>query len=270
MTLRQFLDYSIIRDLAGGGMAHLYVARDAGQNRVIVRVLREQYVRDRRIHKNFLYSAEILARLQHPNIVRLIKCGRDGRTPYMVLEYIESRNLRDLILHRDDLLAHNVLSLMRQMAPALAYIHNSGYLHLDFKPENLLVQEDGKVVLVDFDLVMVRKPKPVRIRQEPAGTPSYIAPEIFTQRLVDERADIYSFGVTCYEMLCYHKPFEAVTIEQARAAQIDPKIAPTALRHYNPAVPARLEAIVLKALAKRPEDRYPSMSLVVKDLEAML
>jgi serine/threonine-protein kinase len=255
--------------MSGGGMAHLYVARDENQERVIVRVLREQYVRDRKIHKNFLHSADVLAQLHHPNIVRLLTTGKEGRSPYMVLEYLEAQNLRERILHRDTLLADNTLSLMRQMAAALFYLHGAGLIHLDFKPENLLVRDDGQVVLVDFDLVMHRKAKPVRIREMP-GTPAYVAPEVLTTNLVDERADIYSFGVTCYEMLCYHKPFEADTVDQERLAQVDPAVPPTPLETHNPNAPAPLRSIVLKCLAKDPDHRYPSMSLIIKDLEAIL
>ncbi|MBN1269103.1 MAG: serine/threonine protein kinase [Kiritimatiellae bacterium] len=269
MNLREFAGYPIIRDLTGGGMAHLYVCRAQDQSRVVVRVLKDQYARDRRFHKSFLHAAEVLAKLHHPNIVRLIRTGRDGPTPYMVIEYVDSRNLRDLILHRDPLLTQNPLPLILQMAAALFYVHSAGYVHLDFKPENLLIQENGHVVLVDFDLALEYRNKPIRLREVP-GTPAYVAPEVLTERTVDERADIFSFGVTGYEMLTFHKPFEAVTVEQARALQINPAIPPTSLEQYNPSVPAALRSIVLKCLAKRPSDRYPSLSLVIKDLEAIL
>jgi serine/threonine-protein kinase len=201
--------------------------------------------------------------------VKLIKIGYEGCIPFMVLEYIESRTLRDLILGRDALLTQNVLSLMRQMAAALFYIHDSGFLHLDIKPENIIVQNDGHVVLIDFDLAIPTKRWFKRIHALP-GTPFYMAPETLTRRIVDEKSDIYSFGVTCYEMLTYHKPFEGDRIETVRSAQVNPTIAPTRLRQHNPEVPATLEALVLKCLAKKPVDRYPSMSLVIRDLEQIL
>lgn len=269
MSTREFAGYSIVRNLAGGGMTRLYVGLDSQQTRVVVRCLTEEYAKKWGARRHFFSSADVLARLNHPHIVKLIKKGYEGRIPYMVLEFVDSRTLRDLILYRDALLSDNVLSLMRQIAAALFYIHSSGYLHLDLKPENILVRHDGHVVLIDFDLAMKRKSRPVKVKQLP-GTPSYIAPETLTKHVVDECSDIYSFGVTCYEMLTYHKPFEGDKIEQVRAAQIDPAIPPTRLRHHNPAVPAALESLVLKCLAKRPEDRYPSMSLVIRDLEAII
>jgi serine/threonine-protein kinase len=155
------------------------------------------------------------------------------------------------------------------MAMTLYYIHSRGFLHLDFKPENLLVRDSGQVVLIDFDLAIERKSRPVKIKNPP-GTPAYLAPEVQKQHLVDERADIYAFGVTAYEMLCYHKPFEGLTLEEARAAQVNPRIPPRPIHKYKADVPPRLESIVLKCLAKPVEARYPSMSLVMKDLEALI
>lgn len=269
MNTREFAGYSIVRNLAGGGMTRLFVALDGFQNRVVVRYLLDNWARHWKIRRKFFHGADVLKQLDHPNIVRLIKTGYEGRTPYMVLEFVESRTLRDLILYRDPLLTQNVLSLMRQMATALFYIHSQGFLHLDWKPENILVRPDAHVVVIDFDLAIRRKNRPVRIKELP-GTPSYIAPETLTQRLVDERSDIYSLGVTYYEMLSFHKPFEGDKIEQVRAAQVDPKVPPTRLQQYNPEVPAALESLVMKCLAKSPESRYPSVSLVIRDLDALL
>jgi len=267
--MREMAGYSIIRDIVGGGMADLYVALDPQQNRVVLRLLKEEYARDRRIHKNFLKGVNILSLLKHPNIVRLITSGKVKKIPYMILELIEGRTMRDLILHKNDLLVLNQLSLIRQMALTLYFVHTRGFVHLDFKPENLMVRDDGHVILLDFDLAIERKNKPIKLRKPP-GTPAYLAPEVQIQNLVDERADIYSFGVTCYEMLCYHKPFEGITIDESRIMQLDPRTPPRPIHRYKADVPPRLERIVLKCLAHDPVARYPSMSLVVKDLEALI
>ncbi len=269
MSTQEFAGYAITRNLPGGGLTRLYVALDAQQTRVVIRHLTPDSARSWRIRKSFLRSAEIMQKLNHPNIVRFIRIGRQGKVPFMVLEYVESRTLRDLILNKDPLLANNVLSLMRQMAHGLAYIHSQKFLHLDFKPENILVRPDGSVVIIDFDLAIRSKRWTKKISQMP-GTPSYIAPETLTRRIVDERSDIYSFGVCCYEMLSYHKPFEGDKIEQVRTNQVDPKVPPTRLKQHTPNVPVALEALVLKCLAKNPDDRYPDMALVIRDLEALI
>lgn len=250
-------------------MTRLYVALDTQQNRVVIRHLTEESARRWRNRRQFYRTAEIMQKLQHPNIIRFIRVGRQNRLPFMVLEYVESRTLRDLILYRDPLLTQNVLKLMRQMCAALYYIHSHNFIHLDFKPENILVRPDGHLLVIDFDLAQKRKNHPVRIRQLP-GTPSYIAPETLTRHVVDERADIYSLGVAFYEMLTFHKPFEGDKLDQVRMAQVDPNVPPTKPKQYNPNVPVALESLVMKCIAKNPADRYPSMSLVIRDLEAII
>ena len=269
MTGQEFAGYSITRRLAAGGMTHLFVGVDTQQQRVVLRRIKPEYLRDRRIRSSFIQGAEILSRLHHPNVVRYIKHGLQHDEPFMAIDFIESRTLRDLILHRDPLLTQNILSLIRQMASALAYLHRSGYVHLDFKPENLLIRHDGLVVLVDFDLAIERKPKPVKVNPLP-GTFSYLPPETLTKNLVDEQTDIYAFGVTCYEMITGHKPYEGLTLDESRKNQMDPNIAPKKFKFYQVNTSAALENLIFKCLAYRPQDRYPSMSLVERDLETML
>lgn len=260
--------YRIIRSIFKGGMTDLYVATDSSESRVVIRSLKKQYAQDRRIRKNFLHGAKVLSRLNHPHIVHLLDYGKSGGMPYMILEYIESRTLRDLLIQRDPLLTQNTLSLMRQIADALNHLHAQGYVHLDVKPENLLVTPEGQVVLIDFDLVIKRPKYPVRLKEYP-GTPAYVAPEILTTRRADERADIYSFGVTVYEMVAFRKPFERNTLDESRIAQIDPAVPPTPLNNHCVNPPAPLASLIGKCLAKDPDSRYPSMSLVVKQLEAI-
>lgn len=269
MDKDSFGGFSIIRDLAGGGMMHLYVARDASDNRVVIRTPKEEYRKDRHIRKYFLKNAEILSQFRHPNIIRVLHFSKDGGVPYMLLEYVEAKNLRDMILYREALLTDNPLSLIRQLASAIYYLHSCNWIHLDIKPENILIRSDGLLTLIDFDLIMPRKNKPQKVKQIP-GTPSYVAPEVFLKHLVDERADIYALGTTCYEMLCHHKPFEGKTPEVSRQMQLDPRVRPAPMKQYNPAVPPRMESIILKCLAKNPDERYPSMSLIIKDLESLI
>jgi len=261
--------YSIVRQLSGGGMTELYVARDRNDRRVVVRFPKDGYVRDRKLRANFAKAARILQSLDHPNIIRLVDFLEIHRTPVMVLQYVESRTVRDLLIKRDPLLTENGLSLIRQIAAALFHVHHRGFLHLDLKPENLLVEPDGHVWLIDFDLAIERRSKPVKLKQLP-GTRAYLAPEAIRERKVDERTDIYSFGMTAYEMMTLHRPFEGETIDQILAAHLDPRLQPTPPRAHNSSIPPALEGLLLKCLAKLPDNRYPSMSLVIKDLEAIV
>lgn len=269
MTGQEFAGYAITRRLASGGMTHLYVGVDGQQQRVVIRRLKPEYLRDKRVRAQLLHGAEILSKLHHPNLVRLIKAGTFQDEPFTVLEYVEARNLRELILKKDPLISQNMLSMMRQMAAALSCVHVAGYLHLDFKPENLIVRNDGLVILVDFDLAIERKPKPVKLSPLP-GTYSYLPPETLIKSMVDDQTDIYSFGVTCYEMLTGHKPFEGITQEDGKRMQLDPNGHPRRLRLHAVNVPPAMETLIFKCLAYRQIDRYPSMSLVIRDLETMV
>ncbi|HMP88994.1 MAG TPA: serine/threonine-protein kinase [Kiritimatiellia bacterium] len=269
MIGQDFAGYTITRKLTNGGMTQLYVAVDRSQHRVVLRRLKPDYVRDRRIRNSFLHGAEILNKIHHPNVVRLIKAGLFQDEPFMALEYVEAKNLRDLILNKSPLLYQNVLTMFRQMAAAINYVHQMGFWHLDFKPENLIVRDDGLIILVDFDLALERKPKPVKLSPLP-GTFAYLPPESLTKSLVDDQTDIFSFGVTSYEILTGRKPFEGVTPDDAKRNQVDPNIRPMRLSLHNVRVPIQLETLIFKCLAKRQEERYPSTSLIVRDLETMV
>lgn len=269
---QEFAGYSITRSITGGGMTKLYVAIDAQQTRYVIRVLDTVVARDRKSRQRFFRGGEVIARLHtpqpHPNIVRFIKAGVEDKLPYMVLEYVESRTLRDLILYREPLLTENVMVFIRQLANVIRYVHSRGFLHLDVKPENVLIRPDGRLVLIDFDLAIPRK-RFFKKLANVSGTTAYVPPETLVNRTADDRADIYAFGICCYEMLTFHKPYEGEKIEQVRAAQIDPKTPPAPIRQYNPNVPAALANLVMKCIAKDPQDRYPDMVLVLRDLDKL-
>ena len=269
MTGQEFAGYAITRRLASGGMTYLYVGVDSHQQRVVIRRIKPEYLRDKRVRTQFLHGAEILSKLHHPNLVRLLKAGTFQDEPFMVVEYVESRSMRELILKRDPMLTDNILTMFRQMAAALMAVHVGGYWHLDFKPENLIVRNDGLVVLVDFDLALERKSKPIKLSPLP-GTSTYLPPETLLRSQVDDQTDIYGFGVTCYEMLTGHKPFEGITPEESKRLQLDPNAHPKRLRLHAVEVPQAMETLISKCLAYRQTDRYPSMSLVLRDLETLV
>ena len=269
---QEFAGYSITRPMTGGGMTKLYVAIDPQQNRYVIRVLDAIVAKDRQARKRFFYGGEVIAHLNHPqphpNIVPFIKAGYEGKIPYMVLEYIESRTLRDLLLYREPLLTDNVMVFIRQLANVIQYVHAGGYLHLDIKPENILIRPDGRLILIDFDLAIPRKRFFKKLRNV-GGTTAYLPPETLVERIADDRTDIYAFGICCYEMLSFRKPYEGDKIEHVRAAQIDPKTPPTPIRQHNPDVPTALANIVMKCIAKDPRERYPDMVLVLRDLNRL-
>jgi serine/threonine-protein kinase len=267
--MRQFAGYTIVRAFPPSGMTDVFVALAGERERVILRCLREDYARQRRWRRAFSEGASRLRRFRHRNIVRLLRAEDDGQIPYMVLEYVEAETLRTLIRQRDALLSRNLLHMLRQMAEALCYVHGMNYLHLDFKPDNVLVQRDARIVLIDFDLMVEKKGKASRPRSLP-GTPAYLPPEALLRHQIDERADVYAFGVTAYEMATGHQPFERETWDKERIAQTDNRSSPPSLRRHDVHLPAPLERLMLKCLAKQPADRYPSMSLILRDLAALV
>lgn len=260
--------YAIIRPIFQGGMTDLYVAKTNQDTRVVLRFLKEIYARDRALRKRFLHSADILKKLRHPNIVQLVEAGMQQKRPYMVLEYIEAKTLRERMVQRDPQVVQGYLRILRHMAEALYTIHQAGYLHLDFKPENLLLTDSGRLVVIDFDLAVKRGRRPVRLRNG-SGTPAYVAPEVLVTQRADERADIFSFGVIAYELVTQHKPFERNSMDASIIAQTNPDTPPLPIERFAPDLPRALKEMIGKCLAKDTAKRYPAVSLVLKSLDAM-
>ena len=268
MSHRMLDQYEVIRPIFQGGMTDLYVAAAPNGDRVVLRFLKETYARSWIARKRFRHAADVMRRLDHPGIARLLEQGKQRGRPYMIIEYVESKTLRELLVQRSPQLDKATRPLLRQLAEAIYYVHQSGYLHLDVKPENILVRSDNTIVLIDFDLCVKRRRRPVRLRQC-SGTPAYVAPEVLMRQRADEQADIFSFGVVAYELVTHHKPFERDTLEAERAAQIDPQVNPTPLERFAPDLPGGMRDLILKSLAKDTTKRYPAMSSVLKALESL-
>ncbi len=147
-------------------------------------------------------------------------------------------------------------------------MHENGFMHLDFKPENVLISRNANVRLVDFDLAQPISDKPQKIAKNP-GTPAYMAPEQLSGLPIDHRVDIFSFGVTAYELLTNRKPFEGETAADILRKQLD-RAGLVAPRELNPDLPANLERIVLRCLEREPEKRFPFMSVLARELQQVL
>lgn len=251
---------TVIRPIGRGGMSDLYVVLTKDHQRRVYRRLKEQYRSHRRIRRQFLFGAEVLSRLKHPSIIRFYEAGFDeNNLPYLLLEYFESDTLRDLILRRDERLNRDRIQLLIQAAEGLAYIHSRGYFHFDLKPENLLVNREGELRIIDFDLVYECHSKPTKIR-EISGTPAYLAPEIIRFHRADETTDIFALGVCAFEIVLGRKPLPSDSTHSDMRDQ-------EALRA---AAPRKLADLICKCLDHDPKSRYPAMILVVQDLKALL
>jgi len=270
MQIHDLSDYRVIRKIPKGGLTDLYVCVAPNGKRVVVRFIREQYKHDRNMRKSFKKGLEILKELDHPGVVKVLEDGVIKGVPYMIIDYHESENLRECILHQNPILKAHSLTLVRQLAAALAYIHFMGYLHMDLKPENMLIKPTVDLLLIDFDLSLRHKgAKSVKMKVLP-GTPTYLAPETLVHRTVEERSEVFAYGVAAYELLSGHKPFEANSVTEYKRAVVDPRVKAYPLHEYRSDISRKLEDVVMKCLSKNPLQRYPSMALVKRDLDALL
>ena len=252
-----------------GGMAEIWLATDAKEKSYALRRMHARYRFNFFAKRRFLKGCEILANIpDHETIIGYVEHGKIKGQPYLVMDYVEASNLKELYAAQDPVLAENVAQILLDMATALEHMHENGFMHLDFKPENVLVTRNAAVRLVDFDLTKPIPEKPIKLKKNP-GTPGYMAPEQLRGEAISHRVDIFAFGVAAYELLTNHKPFPGETPAEILRGQMDRStfIMP---RQHNPDIPLNLEKVILKCLEREPEKRYHFMSMMTRDLRAAL
>ncbi|MCS7090326.1 MAG: serine/threonine-protein kinase [Verrucomicrobiota bacterium] len=267
--MARFGRFLLLERVKSGGMAEIWLARDEAHHHYALRVMHEGLESQRVARRRFQHGCEVLAQLQpHPMIVRYYEHGRHRGRHYLVMEYVEGENLKERLARVDPVVAENVAQLLLDMAAALEHMHVRGYMHLDFKPENVLVTASGNIRLIDFDLAQPIPPTPQPLDRNP-GTPNYMAPEQLLRQALDQRVDIFAYGVTAYELLTHQKPFEGTTPDEILRRQQDPA-GPRPPRELNPDIPPGLERILLRCLQPDPARRYGLMSHLRHDLELVL
>jgi Protein kinase domain len=241
-----------------GGMGVVYRARQLELDRdVAVKVIAPELVEDPQIRKRFLSEARAAGAVEHPNVVPVHGAGIDEGRAYLVMRYVEGHDLRTVVLAEGPLTTDRATRIAEQLGDALDAIHHLGYVHRDLKPQNVLVDAAGHVYLSDFGLAKQALTTVGDTRSEQwVGTLDYVAPEQIRGERVDARADVYAFGGVLYFMLTRRVPFERASDHAKLWAHLaDPPPRPSDAR---PALPPELDAVVLRALAKDPADRYPS------------
>ena len=267
-------DYEIRRLLGQGGMARVYLGHDSVLQRdAAVKVADPHFVRDderEEYRERFLREARAIARLHHPNIVGVYQFGQANGLYYMAMVFVEGRDLRYIL--KDHAAAGTrmapaeILRIVTDVADALDYAHQAGVVHRDVKPSNIMVCEDGHAVLTDFGLVLN---VPEGTIGTTFGSVHYIAPEqVESSRMAVPQSDLYGLGVVLYEMLTGRVPFNDTSIMSVALKQLNE--APPPPSAFNPGIPPAVEAVVLKALAKDPEKRYPTGAALVAALERAL
>jgi serine/threonine protein kinase len=269
LTGRILGDYELLRRLGTGGMGQVYLARQLSLKRnVAVKLLRNDLVSNPTALQRFQTEAEAVARLNHPNIVHIHQIGEDQGLRYMVLEYVEGRNLRDYLQRKGPPDPAVTLSIIRQVALALQKAHDQGIIHRDIKPENILVTRRVEVKVTDFGLSrFFSGPQPATHLTQSGvtvGTPLYMSPEQVQGHPIDQRTDIYSLGVTCYHLLAGEPPFHGNTAFEVALKHVQEQ--PRPLAEHRPDLPPALCALVHRMMAKNPNDRYQTAREVLRDL----
>lgn len=252
-----------------GGMADIWLATDQDHKPFALRKLHDNLKFNLLARRRFVQGCEVLAHIHnHEHVIGYVEHAKINGTWYCLMEYVESSNLKQLLVRQDPVLMENVANILIDMAMALEHVHDSGYMHLDFKPENVLITRSGAVRLVDFDLAQPKPDKPKKSSKNP-GTPAYMSPEQLQREPFDHRADIFAYGVTAYELLTGQKPFpgdtpdEILRKERDRSGFITP-------RQINEGIPPAVEKTILKAIDLNPDKRHPIMSVLVLELKSAL
>lgn len=265
----QFGRFQLQELINSGGMADIWLATDSMGKPYALRRLLPHLRFNLEARRRFFRGCEILEQVHdHEFVIGYIEHGSIGWRPYLLMEYVEADNLKELYARQDPLLAENVAQVLIDMVVALEHMHSSGFMHLDFKPENVLVTRNGAIRLVDFDLAQPIPEAPVKLKKNP-GTPAYMAPEQLRHQPIDQRVDIFAFGVSAFELLTNQKPFPSDEPADILAAQLD-RASFVTPRELNPAIPLALEKIILKCLEPDPNRRYPFMSVLSREVQGAL
>ena len=259
--------YEILERIGSGGMSDVYRARCHKLNRLVaIKVLKEEFSQDASFVEKFKMEAQAAARLSHPNIVNVYDVVDEGDLHYIVMELVEGITLKSYIAKKGMLGTREAIGIALQMAQGIEAAHENGIVHRDIKPQNIIISMDGKVKVTDFGIA--RAASSQTMSATAVGSVHYISPEQARGGYCDTRSDIYSFGVTLYEMMTGKVPFEGDnTVTVALAHLEEPMERPSAV---NPSVPVSLEKIILKCTQKKPEYRYGSMGEVIEDLRRAL
>lgn len=259
--------YRLLDVLGDGGMARVYRAEDERLHRIVaVKTLHRQYVGQPEFIRRFEQEAQLAANLTHPNIVAIYDVGRDGDTYYIVMEYVEGRSLKALITREAPLPLDRAVPIMRQLGHALDAAHAHGVIHRDIKPENVLLTPANEVKVGDFGIARALTGAAHTATGMVLGSVSYFSPEQAQGRPATAESDIYSSGIVLYEMLTGQLPFLADNPLATAMQQITQAPAPP--RALVPALPPGVDAVVLKALAKKPEERFHSGAALADALSA--
>ncbi|MEA2551172.1 MAG: eukaryotic-like serine/threonine-protein kinase, partial [Actinomycetota bacterium] len=259
--------YRVEARIGAGGMAEVFRGFDTTLNRTVaIKTLNAPYARDASFVERFRREAQAAARLSHPNIVATYDSGTDGDTQYIVMEFIEGRTLAEFLGSGKTLTSVHATEIAEKVCEALTAAHSQGVIHRDIKPGNIMVTRDGSVKVMDFGIArMISGPETAPQTSVVMGTATYISPEQAKGLPVDARSDLYSLGAVLYERLAGRPPFVGDSSVAVAYKQVNETPQPPSV--HNPDVPPSLDAVVMRALAKNPANRYQDAASFCTDLE---
>jgi eukaryotic-like serine/threonine-protein kinase len=261
--------YEVIGELGQGAMGVVYKAKDPLIDRVVAikTINLNQTMEEREEYEaRFYQEARAAGRLSHHNIVTIYDVGKSGDVAYIAMEFLEGRELRDVLNERSTMPIPEVLDIVAQVASGLHYAHEHGIVHRDVKPSNIMIQKDGHVKITDFGIARMAS---AAVRTQTGmvlGSPKYMSPEQVMGKLTDQRSDIFSLGIMLYEMLAGRPPFSGENVNAIMYQTLN--ATPPQPSSMNPAVPDMLNFIVAKALAKKVDERYQNAKEFADDLRA--
>jgi len=249
-------EYKIIESLGQGGFSQIYKASAPDGKRVILKFPEASLLGDPATYERFRRESAIGQKLDHPAIPRVIALGKSPDGVFLVLEYVEGKTLRSYIWDNAPLPLEDALSIGEQLADTVDYLHDHEVYHRDLKPENIIVGADGKIHIIDFGSALVEGTRRVTwgLGSNALGTPDYMSPEQIQGKRGDARTDVYAMGIILYEMLTGSVPYRGDNALSVMNQHLTGT--PTPPRKLRPSIPPGVEAIVLKAIRRNPDQRY--------------
>ena len=260
--------YKIEKKIGEGGMAYVYEAKDKLLNRIVaVKVLRPEFVDDQEFLKKFKREAEAVASLSHPNIVNVYDVGEDGKVHYIVMEYVNGKNLKEIIQEEGTLDEYTALDITKQIAMALGCAHKRGIIHRDIKPHNILISNEGRSIakVADFGIAKAVSNSTMTNIGGVIGSVHYFSPEQAKGKFVTNNADLYSLGIVLYEMLTGKLPFRGDTPVSIALQHINDDIEFTEEEKIR--IPQSVRTIIKKLTEKNSADRYQTAEELIEDIE---
>ena len=260
--------YEILEQIGSGGMAYVYKARDRKLSRLVaIKILKEEFCKDKSFVAKFRMEAQAAAGLSHNNVVGVYDVGEEDNVHYIVMELIDGITLKEYITRKRKLGTKESIGIAIQVAQGLEAAHKRHIVHRDIKPQNIIISKDGRIKVADFGIARAITDETTNLYGA-AGSVHYISPEQARGGFSDERSDIYSLGVTMYEMVTGRVPFDGDNTVAIALAHLEDAVVPPSV--YNPEIPMSLERIILTCMEKKPERRYRSAQEVITDLRAAL